>query len=118
MGYADLTGQRFGRLTVICRGEDYISPTFTDGTDERPKKTKRWRCLCDCGTYVDVSTHSLTSGSTKSCGCYHREVAAERMRNREIRNTFRPNSGWKKKKKRKKKEVKKPDGHGEQTEKG
>lgn len=29
-----------------------------------------WRCECDCGAIVPVATHNLTSGNTRSCGCY------------------------------------------------
>jgi len=36
-----------------------------------------WRCRCDCGNEVDVVSCNLISGSTRSCGCYHRERAAE-----------------------------------------
>lgn len=39
--FKDLTGQRFGRLTVIERAEDRISPSG--------KRVVRWKCKCDCG---------------------------------------------------------------------
>ena len=61
----DLTGQKFGLLTVIERGEDYINPK--NGT-----RLKRWLCRCDCGNTTLVATNSLTSGNTKSCGCYRK----------------------------------------------
>lgn len=61
----DLTGQRFGRLTVINQAEHYISPTG--------KKQIRWNCLCDCGNKAVVTTNQLRSGGTVSCGCYHKE---------------------------------------------
>ena len=32
-----------------------------------------WECQCDCGQKVDVPAHRLTSGRTKSCGCWRRE---------------------------------------------
>ena len=38
----DLTGQRFGKLTVI---EEVAPLTMPSG-----KRKTRWRCLCDCGT--------------------------------------------------------------------
>ena len=28
-----------------------------------------WRCRCDCGNEIDVSTNALTSGRIRSCGC-------------------------------------------------
>lgn len=53
----DLTGQRFGKLTVIG-----IAST---------KKGNRvsWDCICDCGNTVVVSGTNLISNGTISCGC-------------------------------------------------
>lgn len=62
----DLTGQRFGRLTVISRDEDYVAPSG---------KIPRWKCKCDCGRTITVLGSNLKSGSTKSCGCFHLESA-------------------------------------------
>lgn len=59
---ANLIGKRFGRLVVLEK-----SNMFSD----RPK----WLCRCDCGKKVHVITSNLTSGHTKSCGCYNVEVA-------------------------------------------
>lgn len=59
----DLTGQRFGRLTVLrlCE-EPYISPSG--------KKTRRWICRCDCGREISVLQNALTGkNGTRSCGC-------------------------------------------------
>ena len=47
----DLTGQRFGRLTVLERTE------------------LKWLCKCDCGNKKIVAGGHLVSGDTKSCGC-------------------------------------------------
>lgn len=60
----DLRGKRFGDLTVIERGEDYIPPSY-------PKNDKQvqWVCKCDCGNYCTVNVNSLRSGRQKSCGC-------------------------------------------------
>ncbi|ULT55402.1 AP2 domain-containing protein [Neobacillus drentensis] len=63
----DLTGQRFGRLTVI---------RFSH-TDKRYKVY--WDCQCDCGNEKTIVSFNLTSGKTQSCGCLHKEVAAERL---------------------------------------
>ena len=51
-----LLGKRFGQLTVI---EEVPSD----------KRQRMWRCLCDCGYYNTLTTHTLTSGHTLSCGC-------------------------------------------------
>ena len=59
----DLTGQRFGKLTVV---------SFKG----REKNKTLWNCLCDCGNACVASTGSLTTGSTTSCGCKNRENKA------------------------------------------
>ena len=59
--FEDLTGQRFGKLTVIERVEDLLHPNGGYSV--------QWKCLCDCGTYVTVTSGNLKSGHTISCGC-------------------------------------------------
>lgn len=63
----DLTGQRFGRLTVIGRGADYVRK-------DTGQRTIRWLCRCDCGRGTLVSKTQLKSGKVISCGCYNREL--------------------------------------------
>lgn len=58
--YEDLTGRKFGRLTVI----KYI---------ETIKRNPIWLCECECGNTSKVTTDHLKSGHTKSCGCLNRE---------------------------------------------
>lgn len=62
--FIDLTGRRFGRLTVIER-----KGVGNDGC-------VTWLCRCDCGNMVVVRSRDLKSGATKSCGCYHKEHAS------------------------------------------
>ena len=57
----DLTGKRFGRITVLERAEDYISPSGN--------KSVRWKCKCDCGNEFIVKSARLTRGEIVSCGC-------------------------------------------------
>lgn len=64
----DLTGQRFERLLVVRAAPDRI------GSDGYPRPT--WECACDCGASTIVSTSTLRSGGTKSCGCLLGEVSA------------------------------------------
>lgn len=52
----DLTGQKFGRLTVI-------------GLDDKPGRKTYWICKCDCGNVKSVRSDSLQGGRIKSCGC-------------------------------------------------
>lgn len=52
----DLTGQIFGRWTVLkCSGKrgNFVV----------------WHCRCACGVEKDVYAKSLRSGASKSCGC-------------------------------------------------
>lgn len=58
----DLTGQRFGRLTVTRR---HPHNTAADKA--------RWVCLCDCGQETVSVAGNLRSGHKLSCGCAHRE---------------------------------------------
>ena len=60
----DLTGMKFGRLTVLERAENKGTRTC-------------WLCKCDCGNEVTVLGEDLKSGHTQSCGCLHREQVAE-----------------------------------------
>ena len=70
MRMIDLTGQRFGRLTVIERGENAITPNGTVKT--------MWRCKCDCGNEVVKSSQNLRANGMLSCGCWKRELTSER----------------------------------------
>jgi hypothetical protein len=67
--FKDLTGQKFGKLTVIKRVEDKVY--------EKHKKSQ-FLCLCDCGNEIVVIGGKLTSGNTKSCGCLLKEVLMKR----------------------------------------
>lgn len=55
----DLTGRKFGKLTVIGRDEDYISP--------KGERRRRWKCLCECGNELSATSNNLKK--MKSCGC-------------------------------------------------
>lgn len=54
----DLTGQRFGKLTVLSKTE-----ARTD------QGSVVWLCQCDCGKQKEVSARRLTRGKVCSCGC-------------------------------------------------
>src|SRR5262245_13171861 len=61
----DLTGQPFGRLTVIRQATDRHGPA-------------RWECLCTCGTIKTIYGQALRKGNTKSCGCLNTELPMAR----------------------------------------
>ncbi|MDA3833729.1 MAG: hypothetical protein PF495_10050 [Spirochaetales bacterium] len=65
----DLTNKRYGRLLVIKRVD--IKPR------KGRSKTTGWLCVCDCKKEKSLSTHSLTSGAVRSCGCYRRDNATK-----------------------------------------
>lgn len=78
----DLTGQRFGRLTVLYRAEENkTANALKGGAALRP----RWVCKCDCGETTTVIGANLRAGMTKSCGCLRRETSAENGRKRRAR---------------------------------
>lgn len=56
----DMTGKKFGKLTVISRASDYINK---DGS-----RHIRWLCQCECGRESIVRGSTLRYGGTKSCG--------------------------------------------------
>ena len=57
----DLTGQKFGHLTVIEKGEDYVLPS---GKRSYPC----WVVKCRCGKVYTVRENSLIIGDSTSCG--------------------------------------------------
>ena len=62
----DLTGQRFGRLTVVSNAGYRKYPSTSASV---------WNCKCDCGKEKVILGDSLRSGKTVSCGCYNVENA-------------------------------------------
>lgn len=58
--FIDLTGQRFGRFTVMERGNSKNNEVM-------------WLCRCDCGNEKFVEGHHLKDGTSKSCGCINKE---------------------------------------------
>lgn len=65
----DLTGKKFGRLTVI-KQDGYF--TYPNG-----RKSLKWICKCNCGNEITINGSALTTGHTKSCGCLARETTSK-----------------------------------------
>ena len=61
----DLTGQKYGRLTVIERA----GPTVHGGH-------AKWVCQCECGAVITAAGNHLRTGNTTSCGCVQAEHAS------------------------------------------
>ena len=68
----DLSGQKFGRLTVL---------SFFETRNGRA----RWLCRCDCGNDKVVNATELKLGKTKSCGCLNIERAIENIKGQKRR---------------------------------
>ena len=62
----DLTGMRFGRLTVL--------PIHI--TENRATK---WLCRCDCGNEKYIYRGTLLAGQSNSCGCLRKEKSRETL---------------------------------------
>lgn len=73
--FIDLTGQRFGKLTVI------------EKTRKESGKVA-WLCLCDCGnTHITIS-YNLTHGICESCGCVSGFTIYNQQRKEKCKNTY------------------------------
>lgn len=67
-GFIDLTGQVFGRLTVL-----------REDPNKRRRET-RWICRCQCEKEISIEARNLRGGLSQSCGCLHREQTSLRFR--------------------------------------
>ena len=76
--FVDITGNTYGRLTVL------------EKTDKRDSGgSVCWRCECMCGVFCVVDGSSLKTGNTTSCGCYRLESLIESCRRRVVDLTGR-----------------------------
>ena len=81
MRLIDLTGKRFGRLTVLTKhghAGSYVT----------------WLCVCDCGSEIVVRGTSLRRGITKSCGCLKKEILIQRNSIHQLCGTRLHNIWW------------------------
>ena len=65
--FKDLTGVRFGRLTV-----ERINGKTNYGK-------LAWLCKCDCGKEAVIVGNNLRSGASRSCGCFQVEGSRQRF---------------------------------------
>ena len=65
----DITGNRYGRLTVIRVAQRSVNGTHII-----------WECRCDCGNNTSVRSPDLRNGKTQSCGCLKDEKTSKRFR--------------------------------------
>jgi hypothetical protein len=67
MKLANITGKKFGRLTVLERAP---YPLSAKGY---------WVFKCDCGNEKTITGRHVVSGATKSCGCLEKETRYSRQ---------------------------------------
>ena len=66
----DITGKKFGKLTVLQLMPNRAECGHT-----------LWQCQCECGNIVVVDKSALIQGRTKSCGCLKTEEIHSRYSN-------------------------------------
>jgi hypothetical protein len=64
----DLAGQMFGRLLVLAKSSSRKTPNGSI----KPY----WKCLCSCGTEIEVRAESLRNGYSQSRGCLAKEMSS------------------------------------------
>lgn len=73
----DITGQKFGKLTVIARAPENTS-----------YNKPQWICKCECGNTVTVAGHSLKEGYTQSCGCLGNSLGQAKIKEILLQNNI------------------------------
>lgn len=84
----DLTGMKFGRL-IALELYDYVK-------NSQDNYLARWKCICDCQKdlseeerkYSYITSNSLLSGNTQSCGCLQKERTLESAHERKEYNKY------------------------------
>jgi hypothetical protein len=85
--YQDLTGKKYGKITVVERAGSFISLNKKTG-----KKTCRakWKCVCDCGTQVIKNSNELYRGKYTKCKpCSYAERPQSTKRHTALERLFR-----------------------------
>jgi hypothetical protein len=71
--FNDLTGKRFGKLTV------------KELSGKNKNRRCLWLCLCDCGKEKVILGNQLTNKFTKSCGCLKSPSEGDCLKNLKFR---------------------------------
>lgn len=82
----DHSGEKYGRLTLLRKGEPYKAP-------KTGKKKQRYYCSCDCGKYTEnnpklIVYEAIKSGLIESCGCSRSEKLSKRNKNNKKYNKY------------------------------
>jgi len=73
--FKNLEGQKFGRWSVLA----YAGRSNS--------KQSLWRCVCECGTEKIILGLHIVRGTSKSCGCFSRELTVERNTSHKMSKT-------------------------------
>lgn len=71
MSIINLTGQKFGLLTVLAEADAQICGKH---------RIRRYACLCDCGNTKTATQNNLRRGGTRSCGCLRKMLGGPRTK--------------------------------------
>lgn len=80
--YEDLTGQKFGELTVLR----YVERFSYSSVKDYNTSVNIWECKCSCGSIFKTRQTSLKSGKIHSCGCVNKSRGE--IRTAEILDSF------------------------------
>ena len=67
-----MIGKQFGRLRVVSRAP----------SKDPSNAAAYWLCRCECGKEIVTRGLVLRKGTTKSCGCYSRDIARQTAQSR------------------------------------
>lgn len=76
--FVDITGRKFGRLTVLRLLERVLRRQ-----KRRLTYIYRWECLCECGR-LKIAGSEIKRRRTCSCGCLHSESVREHGKRRRV----------------------------------
>lgn len=77
--FIDLTGQKFGYLTVLEKSAPPKNPN---------NKSTMWKCQCECGNIVNIQRANLLSGNSTSCGCKKMSHGEQKIKNILLQNNI------------------------------
>jgi hypothetical protein len=69
--FKDLTGEQFGKLTVLYRDEPLVG--------SNGKRKTMWHCQCECGREKSIRMDALVGGKTKSCGMCNNDLTNQKF---------------------------------------
>lgn len=78
MKIRDITGEVFGRLTVINFSRSKIVGKI------KPVKKRFYLCKCICGKEIEVGRDNLINLGTQSCGCLAKELVLKRNKEKRL----------------------------------